>query len=165
MAVVEDLNLFPNNVVVLMTTRFQNIDEDIFVARRPLRESDPNQSIGVFAEAWMPDDESLEMRGAGPGQHLTTLNRYLISVQAFVKDMDEARGLATHNTFGNIVRRTLYHDDPLRLALNSLDIQGAGSGERLMKWGVRNQRYFSNEIKGTWLYLSTLEFWIETESY
>lgn len=165
MAVVEDLDIFPNNVVTLMVDRFKLLDGDLYVTSRPLRESDPNQAIGIFAEAWVPDEESYELKGAGPGQHSPTLSKYIISIQAFIKDADEIRGLATHNTMGNLVRRTLYHDAPLRLALNSLDIEDNGHGERLMKWGVRNQRYFSNEIKGTWLYLSTLEFWIETESY
>ena len=104
------------------------------------------------------------MVAAPTGRHEPTLQQYLITVQAFVKDMDEERGLATHSVLSKMIRSMLYRDDPLRVALGSLSVTTDNSIERTQRWGIRQQRYFSNELSGSWLYLSTLEFWLETET-
>lgn len=164
MPIVENPDLFPNNAVSILQTRCKLIDSDLFVIRRPLRESDPTQSIGVFASAWEPDEESYEMRGSPQGPSEPTLQTYRIAVQAFVKDMDEERGLATHATLSKMIRSMLYRDDPLRVALSALSATMDDSTERTKRWGIRQTRYFSNEIEGNFLYLSVLEFWLETET-
>jgi hypothetical protein len=60
-----DDTVFPNNVVGWVASAMETIDADVKVFKRALRNSDPQQSIGVFAQAWMPDMESLEMQGLG----------------------------------------------------------------------------------------------------
>jgi hypothetical protein len=112
----------------------------------------------------MPDESSFEMRGAPLGRHEPTLQQYLITVQGFVKDMDEERGLDVHAVLSKRLRAMLYRDDPLRVGLLALSVVMNGSTERAKRFGVRTQRYVSNEINGSWLYLSTLEFWLETET-
>ncbi len=157
--------VFPNNAVDLIDTRAQLLDADLFCIKRPLRESDPNQSVGVFPSYWTPDEDSYEMRGIpSPGRSEPTLSQYLIMVQAFVKDMDEERGLATHSVLSKMIRSMLYRDAPLRVGLAALTVTMNGSTEKTKRWGIRTQRYFSNELSGSWLYLSTLEFWLETET-
>jgi hypothetical protein len=162
--IVEDQNVFPNNVVELVTSRTKMLDADLFVIKRPLRESDPNQSVGIFAAQWLPEEQSYEVIGAPQGHHEPTLQQYFTTVQAFVKDMDEERGLATHSVLSKMIRSMLYRDEPLRVALGALSVTTDGSIERTQRWGIRQQRYFSNELSGSWLYLSTLEFWLETET-
>lgn len=162
--IVENQNVFPNNAVYLITARTKLLDTDLYVIRRPLRESDPTQSVGVFAAQWLPEETSYEMVGGPVGRHEPTLQQYFITVQAFVKDMDEERGLATHSVLSKMIRSMLYRDDPLRVALGSLSVTTDNSIERTQRWGIRQQRYFSNELSGSWLYLSTLEFWLETET-
>lgn len=159
-----DEPVFPNNVVVLVQARAQLLDPDLHVYRRPLRDSDPNQSIGVFAAQWQPQQDSLEMRGGPQFVQEPTLQRYSISVQAFVKDMDEERGLFGHSVLSKMVRSMLYRDDPLRVGLSMLSVTMRGSTERARRWGITTQRFVSNELSGSWLYLSTLEFWLETET-
>lgn len=156
--------VFPNNIVSLLKTRIELIDADLRVFRRPLRNSDPSQSVGITAAQWTPEEDSYELRGAPPGIHEPSLSSYLIGVQAFVKDMDEERGLAKHAILSKMIRSTLYRDDPLRVGLRALSVTMNGSTERAQRFGVRTQRYFSNEINGDFLYLSTLEFWLETET-
>ena len=162
--ITNETEVFPNNAISLIKTRVQLLDKDLFVAGRPLRSSDPNQSVGVFGAQWLPNEDSYEMLGGPEGRHEPTLQNYLVTVQAFVKDADEERGLATHGVLSKMIRAMLYRDDPLRVALRSLSVQMSGSTERLTRFGVRQQRYFTNEISGSWLYLSNLEFWIETET-
>lgn len=164
--------VFPNNAVDLIALRANFLDPDhatdpdaIRVFKRPLRETDPQQSIGVFAAQWNPDEESYELLG-GPTPRASepTLQTYLIAVQAFVKDFQEERGLARHSIMSKLVRSMLYRDNALRVGLASLSVEMNGSVERTQRWGIRIQRFLSNEIDGDFLYLSTLEFWLETET-
>jgi len=160
--IVADQTLFPYNAVNLLASRFQTIDPELFVCKRPLRESDPIQAIAVFAEQWVPDTESLEMRGALGAQE-PTLSTYYISIQCFIKDMDEERGAAIHATLSKRVRAMLYRDDVIRIGLHLLTATVEGSTETTKGYGIRTQRYLSNELQGSWLYLSQIESWLETE--
>lgn len=164
MTIDTSLMLFPANVVELVATRAQLLDADLFVCQRPLRQSDPNQSVGVTAAQWLPQEESYEMRGGPTGRHEPTLQSYLITVQAFIKDMDRERGLAVHTILSKMLRSMLYRDEPLRVGLAALEASYLGSTERTQRWGIRQQRFFGNDINSEWLYLSNLEFWLETET-
>lgn len=162
--------VFPNNIVGLICARMQLIDQDIEVVRRPLRLHDPAQSIGVFASLWTPDEQSMEMRGvlggASPAPSEPTLNRYVLAVQAFVKDFDQERGLATHSVLSTMVRAILYRDEPLRVGLSMLASQVMGVNERVFRWGLTTQKFLNNELgESEWLYLSTVEAYVDTEIY
>ena len=156
-----DETTFPNNVVELLEIRLAALDAGLVVFKRPLRATDPNQCVGIVAAQWTPDNESLEMRGL-PTE--PTLSRYMVTVQAFIKDMDEIRGLNVHSVLSRRIRNMLYNDTPLRLALGSLSSTLDGATESARRWGVSQQRFFANEIEASWLYLSNLEFWLETET-
>ena len=164
--IVANTTLFPHNVVELVSVPLNAIDPDITCYKRPLRNSDPQQSIGIHSQIWTPNDESLEMLGASsPHPQLPTLQTYTYAIQAFVKDGDEERGLAVHSNLANAVRAVLYMHAPLRVALGQLKVEFEnGQVEALKRWGVRTARYFSGEIDSINLYLSTLEFWVETET-
>lgn len=161
-----DETLFPNNVVKWVATAMQGIDLDVRVFKRSLRNTDPQQSIGVFAQAWGPDMESLEMQGTqNPGPQLPTIQEYILGVQAFVKDSDEERGLAIHSVLAQRTRSVLYTNHNLQVVLSQLSANlDGGYTESTKKWGVRTARYISGEISSQMLYLSTLEFWIQTET-
>lgn len=159
-----DDTVFPNNAVTLVKARMQLLDADLFVIGRPLRDSDLPQSIGVYPIMWQPREDSYEMRGGPVGRSEPTLQRYLIVVQAFVKNMNQEEGISTHAVLSKLVRTVLYRDEPLRVALGSLSWTNGSCIERTQRWGISQQRYVSNEIRGEWLYLSSLEFWLETET-
>lgn len=157
-----DASVFPNNIVELVSTRLSLLDSDVAVFKRPLRNTDPNQTVGIFASSWVPEEDSREMRGRDFYSQ-PTCSTYRVAVQAFVKDYDEINGLNTHSVLARTVRSMLYTDQPLRVALSTLSSTLGGSIERSQKWGISQQRFFSNELGGEWLYLSILEFWLETE--
>lgn len=159
-----DYTHFPYNAVNEIKASMAALDPHLYVCRRPLRSSDPLQSIGIFGQQWTPDDDSYEMRGMLGGQHVPTLSSYLIGVHGFIKDTDEERGAATHATLSKLIRTTLATDDGLRVRLRQLSVTLNGSTERTQRFGVRTQRFLSNELQGSWLYLSTTEFWLETET-
>lgn len=157
-----DPAVFPNCTMELLALKFAEIDSDIAVFRRPLRASDANQCIGIFPSVWMPDERSQEMGRTNPGE--PTVQRYHLTVQAFVKHMDEAEGSSCHSVLSGRIRSMLYRDAALRLGLTSLSFASDGVTERIMRWGITSQRFLSNEVQAAFLYLSTLEIWFETTS-
>jgi hypothetical protein len=159
-----DFTCFPNNAVIAIRDSIQQIDPDLYVTTRRLRPSDPNEAAGVWPSQWRPQEDSYEMRGPLVASSEPTLQRYIIGVECSVKDADEARGLIRHAAFAKTVRGILYRDPTLAVSLRALSVSLLGETERTGRWGISNQRYLSNEIEGSWIYLSTLEFWIETET-
>lgn len=159
--------VFPNNVVAILVSRFQFIDPDLYVTRRPLRLTDPAQSIGVFASMWAPDIKSMELRGLGqPAPSEPTVQRYAFAIQAFVKDLEEDRGLATHSVLSEMVLSILYRDEPLSIGLRALTSDVLGVRKRVLRWGMASQKFLANTLgQSEWLYLSTVEFYVDTETY
>lgn len=127
------------------------------VMRRLLRDTDPDQSIGVIAADWVPQEMVI-------GQFDPAVATYLFSIQAFVKHAHEEEGRASHTNFAQTIRLMLYRNAGLRTRLAALSETADGMVERVQRWGVRQQRYASNEVEGQFLYLSTTEFWVETET-
>lgn len=156
------LEVFPNNIIKILSDSAQSLDSDLSIFRRPLRTSDPNQSIGIFPGQWVPEERSQEMGRFNPGE--PTLQQYIVGIQAFVKDGDEEKGLARHSALSYAVRSMLYRGAAVRVGFQSLSYTSNGVTERLRRWGIRSQRFLSNELSGSWLYLSTLEVWAETDS-
>lgn len=160
-----DEAVFPNNLVKYIAFAMEGIDEGVKVFKRPLSNSDPRQSIGVFAQTWDPVPDSLEMQGIGhPAPQLPTLQRYRAGVQAFVKDSERERGLNVHSVLAARTRMVLYTDPNLQVIFGELSAELDGWLEKMNRWGISLARYFSGEIEGETLYLSTLELWFETET-
>jgi hypothetical protein len=158
--------IFPHNIVKYVALSEATIDPQIAVMKRALRNTDPVQSIGVFAQAWDPDPDSIEMQGIGhPAPQTPTLQTYTLGLQAFVKDTEEERGLAVHSHLAQRTRWVLYTNPNLQVVFQNLSAELEGGWtESMRRWGVRTARYFSGEINSELLYLSTLEFWVQTET-
>lgn len=154
-------SVFPGNVIDRVSTSLATVDVDAVVFKRPLRPSDPNYSIGVYAATWVPNADTYEI-GHTPTTE-ATLNNYQIGVQTMIKDGDSERGLNIGTIFARRVRSVLYRDEQLRLALGSLYVQDSVSRESMRRFGVRSQRFMSNDIEGKFVFVSVLEFEIETE--
>ncbi|USH45016.1 hypothetical protein SEA_CAMERICO_19 [Gordonia phage Camerico] len=157
---------FPNNVQDLLVGKFKGIDApDTKVVRRPIRETDDNQTIGVFPVAWSPVIDSKEMVGR---YSEPTFQRYTILVQAYVIDAEEERGIRKHALLSHLVRHTLYRDPALAVVLSEVDVEfPAGSRpsrEFVSKWDVVGQDFQNQKQKNnTFIFLSTTEMYVETE--
>lgn len=162
-----DNTIFPNNVVELVAIPMAAIDPDVMLYKRPLRNTDGPQAIGLSAAMWAPDPESLEMRGGNStAPQLPTLQTYTYTAQSYIKDANEERGLADHAYLAHAVRSVLYTHTALRVALAQLKVEYENDlTESFRRWGIRTARYFSGEIDSINLYLCTLEFWVETETH
>jgi len=156
-----DLTSFPVNIINALAVEMNKIDDDLEVLKRPLRTGDPIQCIGITAALWTPDEESYEFDGGFPGA--PTVNTYTIAIQVFNQDMDQERGLATNSTLANLVRRRLSSNMDVRVALTLLENTTNGVTERYKRSGVPTQRFLTNEIEGSFLFMSNLEFFVETE--
>lgn len=157
-----DPTAFPGNVIARVIPRAQALDPDLFVVARPLQPTDPQQSLGIFPAQWDPQEMSHEMGKLFPGE--PTLQRYHYVIQSLIKHTDQIQGTAVISTLSSMIRRMLYRDPALNVALSSLSTSALGSIERAQRWGVGAQRFLTNEISGNWVFVSTLEFWVETES-
>lgn len=152
--------VFPSNAIELIAYRLNALyGPEVLVVKRRLKVTDNTQSIGVFPITWLPDVTSFEMPSKEP-----TVQRYMIGVQSFVKDSDEQRGIAVHSVMAKVIRSMLYNDNPLQVGLNSLSVTMNGATEKIQRRGINRQQFLDNLIDGVWNYLSTLEYYIETET-
>lgn len=152
--------VFPNNAIELIWTRAKDLYEpDLNILRRPLRSTDGTQSIGVHPTDWVPDETSWEFTSKEP-----TIQRYIIRIQALCKESDEEKGIAIHSVMSKAIRSLLYNDNPLQVGLDMLSVTMNGVTERIQRRGISRQRYLSNEINGLFVYLSVLDFYLETET-
>lgn len=159
---------FPQNAILALADRLKVGIPDISdldptgkaVFTRPLRPSDPAVSAGVFALDWRPDEYEIMGRPNGD----PTVSTYQIAIQILVKHTDEQEGLSLHSETAKAVRSMLYRDAVLRVALTSLTESSLGATERALKWGVGQQRFANNEMNGTFLFLTTTELSLQTET-
>jgi len=147
---------FPENIVDELVTSLEDVTGINVVVKRPLRPTDPNGSAGVYAVDWSPEEYQI-------GQYDPAVTRYLLAIQTFVKHGDDEEGVGLHSRLAKRVRVMLYRDEELRVRLGTLSTLESGVTERTQRWGVRTQRYLSNELQGTFLYLAVTEMFLETE--
>lgn len=153
-------SVFPNNAQALIKARFDDLYGDsVLVVGRRLKVTDDTMSIGVAPDMWIPDESSFEFRSLEP-----TVSTYTIWIQSFVKNSDEEEGVQLGSVLAKVVRTTLYRDMPLQVGLNSLSVTMMGATETIQRRGIRRSQYLSTEIQGNFLYLNTLEYYIETET-
>lgn len=153
---------FPENVVQELINTFQ--DQALFpydaVVARPLRTTDPAVTLGVFAVDWMPDERSAEIGK----RHGPTLTSYVFAIQGLIKHGDEQAGIRMHSILAKNIRSMLDRDQGLHVRLGQLSEASLGVAERAQRWGVRGQRFANNEVGGGFIYLSTTEFYLQTEA-
>lgn len=158
---------FPNNCIALLAARAQAYcdpnplagESAVQIYKRPLRTSDPTQSIGIFPSMKRPDNNSFEFTSLEP-----TLKRYTVILQTVVQDTKEEDAISVHSILSNRLWRMLYRDSPLNMGLTALNVVADNSIERIQRRGVELQRYLSNEINGSFIQTAWIECWFETET-
>lgn len=164
MTIQPDYTLFPNNIVKLVKDNAALIDTDVSVFMRPLRRSDPFQSIGITATLWSPQDYEIGTLAPEPN-----IQRYTCNLQAFILNPSEEDGAAEHTTLSHRLRFLVLRNASVRAGLSSMVATDTTTGttvtESVSRWGVKNQRFLSNQINQDYLFLSTLEFWVDTQTY
>lgn len=151
---------FPNNAIAVIAARIPTyVDADIQVFKRPLRATDPTQSVAIFPSTKINDRQTIEIQSLQP-----TLGTYNIILQSIVHSTDEQESISIHSILVNRLWRMLYRDPVLHAGLTSLYVDADNSRERAQRRGITLNRYLSNEITGTFFQTAWLEFWLETET-
>lgn len=156
-------NIFPSNVVQLVSARFAIEDSRLTVLKRPLRTQDPNFSIGVWANNWQPVPHTNEMLGIDFARQ-STLEQYVVYIQGFCRNADEIAGLNQHCVMAESIRSILATDGPLREQLGGLTAVLNGQTKSLKKFWVRAGRYVNNQVNGENMYLTTNDLMLEVEN-
>ena len=152
------IEYFPANIISIFSEAFEELMPDHSVAERPLRQVDPNASIGIYCASWSPVEDSQQM-----GQEEHALARYIVRVQNMTKAMDEAEGRAQFTLEGKMVRAILYRDPGLRVRLGGLQEELMGTVERVQRYGVMKQDFITSELQGVYVFLASTELFVETE--
>lgn len=150
---------FPQKFVDEIAGSLRDLLDDHNVVTRPLRQTDLNNSIGVYAAMWAADDSSQEI-----GQREPTEARYTIRVQNMVKSMVEQDGRAAFSLNAKLVRAILYRDGTLRVRLEGLQEELLGTAERVKRYKVMKQDFLTSELQGVFIFLASSEVWIDTET-
>lgn len=151
---------FPESVVFDLRSYMEDYLEGASnVLMRPVRSTDPSGSTSVTAEDWEPAPSAYET-----GRYEPLLNRYNLTIMAFVKHIREDEGLQLSGILARNIRRMLAGDKVLRAKLVA-NVEDYGTGvERVQRLHLVSQKFHSNEVKGNHLFLSIATMMIETES-
>jgi hypothetical protein len=171
LAAPDDLEFFPANILETLKVALTQVDPEtvpgrndgIRIHKRPLRKTDQTQTLGIYPTYWQPIAGSMEMGRPFPGEH--TLVRYPIMIESLVKDTDELRGIATNAYFSSLVRCKLLRSDILRIAMPQLEATVDGVRERVLNWGVDTQHFANGKNDGQFMFMTTIEFWAQTQIY
>lgn len=150
---------FPINLVDVFAAKLGEMEGlSTGIIKRPLRLSDPAVCVGVHASEWVPRPDSQQI-----GQLEPAIGSYDVRVQHMVKHSNELEGVLLYTSIAKNIRVLLYRDAEFRQALGSLYEDLLGTRERVQRFGVRRQRYLSNDLKGAMVHLASTEFFVETE--
>lgn len=150
---------FPYNVVQVLEDFIWSIDSDITFFRRPLKKTDPTQSVGLIPARSYYKKDSQEV-----GRVEKTIKCYDIMVQTLIADTDAGRGLRIHSLFAKHIIELLARDGALRVGLRDLATTDTrGVKEALTQHEAGEQIFHTNRQDASFKFLSTTEFSIETQ--
>lgn len=151
------MSAFPAAIIEVLEEDLPASFPSYEILTRPLTQTDPAYSIGVFATDWRPEAGSDEIGGIQP-----TINNYLIRLQVMTKNTDRQDGRANASAAGSLLRTMLYRDPTLRVRLTQLQYEAMGGTERVEQFGVQTQRFLNNELRGTFIHFVSTDFWVQT---
>ena len=127
------------------------------VVKRPAQEHDPSHTIAIHAKDWVPVEHEM-------GMEAPVISRYVYTLQVWVKHHDEAEGQRTHAILSKMMRTMLYLNADLEVAFAELTETQDGHAERFLRRGVDTQRFFASEMQRTFMFLSTIDFWVDAQT-
>jgi hypothetical protein len=148
---------FPDNFIDILRINLEDEPDFEHVLRRPLRDTDPDRSVGIFPAMWAPTDFEI-------GQRDPAVAVYSIQIQTLAKNATEEEGIIAHTRLAKKIRVMLYRDDDLIVQCGRLKTERDSLTERTQRWGITSQNFLTNEIGGQFLYLAVTDVWLETET-
>jgi hypothetical protein len=152
---------YVEQVMDLMKTSLAQLEGVENIVLRSLNPLDPNGTLGIALDGWNP----LMWEMGGPGNAEPTTQRYVLSVQHYLKYGSREDGERIHREVAKAVRLMLYRDPDFQVSLRSLSVTEASRKERTLRFNVTEQRYASNETgQSLFLFMSVTTIEIETET-
>lgn len=151
--------IFPDNILDALQIRLGLLNEVTICHKRALNYSDANGACGISVEEWQP----LEYEIGSKWNFEPTLAQYSFNIQHLVKNAVQIDGEVAHRTAARSIRLMLVRDDTTAVALRAL-VDTSLRTERTQRYFVAGQRYASNLIDGSFVYLSATEFVVQTET-
>lgn len=151
----------PYAAVRAMNTFFREqftSDEVNVIVMRPIRTTDPNNCLAIHPANWVPKQPFI-------GQQMPGLATYDYRLQFLHKNTSEEEGGEFHATISKRLRTMLYQGNALRVLFAAINESVDGVRERIGLTGVRQQRFLSTEMSGSYNFLSTIEYWTDVESF
>lgn len=152
-----DDGVFPGEVTEVLKEYVAKLGKVNQTFGRPLRPEDANCSAGVFCLDWRPLDMQI-------GANFPILAAYDFEIQYLVKHVQQEQAIREHSHGSKNIRAMLYRDSELRVRLGQLTETTFGVVERFQKIDVTRQAFSGNEWNSNFLYLSSVNVTIETES-
>lgn len=158
--IVPDNADWPNNVTLALKPSLATIPGVDATFTRRLRTTDPDCCVAIFAVHWNPEEVEI---GGSPDP---SISRYYFAIQALVRHTDEALGLAAHAYLSKVIRQQIYRVGSTRSALTSLSYTTPdGMTEAFGRLSIDKQTFLSQDGpagSGSFMWLSTLDWWVET---
>ena len=148
---------FPGPIIDVLAAEVLNLPEITQVVKRPFNDTDPNGVASVYSFAWQPVPESNQTGSFEP-----VMGRYIVNNDYMLKTTDAEEGSRDHAALAKIVRVMLYRNAALDVALRQLSETSEGITERVMRFGVTEQKYLGDQIGTRFVYISNTALWVET---
>lgn len=151
---------FPMAFVDIIASRVKFNFDGSPVEKRPISPIDPDGTIAIFPEDWLPSTE-IEI---GRSNFEPTFATYKLAIQNVTIHGDLELGRAHHAADSKALRAMLYRDQTLHVGLGGLEETFMGSVERVKKYRVTRQNFQSARLDLSFYYLCKTEIQIETET-
>jgi hypothetical protein len=148
--------LIVDELAACFEREFTNPQHEIL--KRQVRTTDKAYTIGVVMDDWAPISGSELIGTREPGYA-----SYNLRVQNLVRNTNEADGRRIFNVCCALMRRVLYRDSGLEVALLGKSQIVKGSVERLTRLNVVRQNFLAANISSTWSYLCETRISVESE--
>lgn len=123
---------------------------------RQTNSTDSNGFVGISISEWQPEEATIG-RGIEPVSGI-----YHIVLQAMTKNTDRAEGQIEHYLLADALKRMIYRDPDLLLAINTIHVDDT-SGEHTLVWGMIGQRFADDSVANGYTFLSATTLFFKTE--
>lgn len=123
---------------------------------RQANSTDANGFVGITISEWQPEEATIG-RGIEPVSGI-----YHIVMQALTKNTDRAEGQVEHYLLADALKRLIYRDSDLLLAINTIHVDDT-LGEHTLVWGMVGQRFLDEKVGSDFTFLSATTLFFKTE--
>lgn len=123
---------------------------------RQANSTDSNGFVGITIAEWAPEEATI-----GPGMEPVS-GIYHLAVQAMTKNTNRAEGQVEHYLLADAIKRAIYRDSDLQLAMNTIRVDDT-LRERTLLWGIVGQRFADDRVGTEFTFLSVTTLFFKTE--